>query len=162
MFFLPATGNRLQSRELLLRIRARIDLGIRCSDAAVFVDQIGNPLRVLIAWRGRRAVRDADLAVRVAEQGKRKFVLLRESGVVLGRVEAGAENLNVLRFVVAVEVPEPGTFGGSPGCIGLWEEPKQHFFSAEVAKLYAVSVMIADFEIRRRIADLQHRPTSND
>ena len=108
---------------------------MRCSDAAVFVDQVGNPLRVLIAWRGRRTVGDADLAIGIAEQRERKFVFLRESGVVLRLVEAGAEDLDVLRLVVAVEVPEPGTLGGSPGCISLREEPKQHFFSAEVPKL---------------------------
>ena len=154
--------HRLQRGQLLLRIRAWIDLRICGGDAAVFVDHISNPLRVLISGRGRRAVGDTDLAVGVAEQRERKFVFLREFGVVLRLIEAGAEDLDILRLVVLVEVPEPGTFGGSTGCVGFGKEPQQHFFSAEVAKLHAFSVMIADFEIRRGIADLQHRPTSND
>src|SRR5437868_12064953 len=131
----PATENRLQRSELLLRIRARIDLRIRGSDAAVFVDEIRNPLRVLVLGRARRAVCNADLPVGVAEQREGKFVFLREFRVVLRLVEAGAEDLHVFRLVVVVEVPEPGTFGSSARRVGFGEEPQQHLFSAEVAKL---------------------------
>jgi hypothetical protein len=65
-------------------------------------------------------------------------------------------------LVFAEEVPEPGTFGRSAGGVGLGEKPQKDFLASEVPKLDSLAMMIANFEIGRRIADLQHGTTSSD
>ncbi len=88
--------------------------------------------------------------------------LLGELLVVVRLIEAGAEDLNVFRLVIFEEVPEPGPFGRSAGCVSFRKKPKQDSPSAEVAELHAPSVVIGHLEIGRRIANLQHGSTSEE
>ena len=125
-------------------------------DFPVLVDDVRDAFRVLILRIRRGAVRQAEFAVDIGEQWKGELVLLGESRIVGGRIEAGAEDLDVFRAVVVVEVPEPGTFQRSTGCVGLREEPKQDFLAAKITQLDPLAAMIDDIELRCGIADLQH------
>jgi len=133
---------------------------VNLRDSAVLVDQICDPFCVFVFGRARGAVGDADFAFGVAQQRKRKVELFGEARVVFGLIEAGAEDLDVFLFVVADEVPEPGTFRRSARCIRLGEKPEHDFLAAEVTELHAPAVVIGDIELRRRIANLQHRSSS--
>jgi hypothetical protein len=147
---------------LVLRVRARVDFLVHLGDLSVFVDHVRDPLRVLVLRTARRAVSDADLAIGVAKKREGKVELLGEPGVVRDRVKTDAKDLRVFLLVLIGEVPEPGTFRRSTGCIGLRIEPQHDFLAAIVAQPRAMPAMIADFEIGRRVADLQHWRTSCD
>ncbi len=57
---------------------------MRLRDLSFFVDHVGDAAGVLVLSRVGGAVRDADLAVGVAEEGKWKFVLFGEAAVLIG------------------------------------------------------------------------------
>jgi hypothetical protein len=129
---------------------------VRLRDLSVFVYDVGDAPRVLLIFRVGRAVRDADRPVGVAQQRKGKPELLGE-GLVLGRrVEADAEDFDVLRLVLRQEVPEPGTLARSAGCVGLRVEPEDDFLSAQIGKADAVTVVIGDVEVGSILAGLEH------
>jgi hypothetical protein len=65
-------------------------------DPSLFVDQVCDAPRVLIFGRVRRAVRQTDLVVGVAQQRKLEILLLRKFSVRFDGVEAGADDLRVL------------------------------------------------------------------
>jgi hypothetical protein len=129
---------------------------MRLRDLSVLVDHVRDAASVFVGRLLRRAVREADLVVGVAEEGEGEVELLREAGVFLRGVEADAEDDGVLRFVLADEVPEPGTFDRSAGCVGLRIEPEHDFFAAQVAEANRVAVVIDRFEIGSLIAWIQH------
>jgi len=129
---------------------------MRLRDPAVLVDHVCDAARVLVARFFRGAVREADLVVGVAEELEGEVELLFEAGVFLLRVEADAEDDGVLRFVLADEVPEPGTFDGSARCVGLRIEPEHDFLAAQVAEANRVAVVILRFEIGSLISGIQH------
>jgi hypothetical protein len=130
-------------------------------DASLLINQVRDAAGVLILGRVRRAVRQADLVVGVAKQRKVELLFFREFLIGFYAVEAGADDLRVLRGVVAGEVPEPETFCGSARCVGLGKEPQDDFLSAKVAELDAAAEMIGRFEVRSGITDLQHGWTSS-
>ena len=127
------------------------------SDFPVLVDQIRDAAGVFIFRRRGGAVRDSDLVVGVAQQRELKSEFLGEFSVVLDLIEAGAEDLNVFLGVLVGEVPEPGPFRRSAGCVGFRKEPQQHFLPTKVAELHAAAKMIGSFEFRSRVANFQHR-----
>ena len=135
-------------------------MGLR--NPPLLIDDIGNPLGVLIARTARRAISETDRLISVGEKRKLEVELLGEAGVVCRAVEADAEDLDILRFVIVGEVPEPGTFGGSAGCICLRVEPEDHFLAAEVGEFPSLSLMIGRLEVRGRIAYIQHRCSSSN
>jgi hypothetical protein len=135
---------------------------MRLGDAALFVDQVPDAAGVFVFRRDGGAVGDADLPIGIAQQREGKFVFLRKLRIVFDVVETDAEDLRVFRFVLIDEVPEPGTFGGSAGGIGLRKKPEHDLLAAEVLQLPALAAMIGRFEIGCRIANLQHRRTSKD
>jgi hypothetical protein len=135
---------------------------MRFGDLAVLVDDVRDPLRVFVLLARRRAVRQTDLALGVAQQREGEIELLRELRVVRRRVETDAEDLRVFRLVLRQEVPEPGTFQRSAGCVGLRIEPQHHFAAAQIAELHAIAVVVRDVEIGCGIAGTQHVNTSKD
>ena len=151
---------QLERGQLFLRIRSRIDLRIHLRDLPLLVDQIRDAFGVFIFGAGGCAVREADLALGVAEQRKRELELLRELAVLVDAVEGGAEDLGVLRLVFFDEVPEPGTFSRSTRCVGLRIKPEHHFLTPEIAELRAVASVIHDVEVGGGIAGFEHRRTS--
>ena len=130
---------------------------MRFGDLPLLVDDVCDAFRVLVLRRLRRAVRDSDFAIGIAQKRKRKLEFLGEALVRIDVVEAGAKDLDVLVLVVFVEVPEPGTFRRSAGCVGFGKEPQHDLLAAEIAQLPPFSSVICDFEIRSGIAHLQHR-----
>jgi hypothetical protein len=133
---------------------------MRFGDAAVLVDEVGDAAGVFVADARGGAVGETDLAVRVAQQWVGEVELFGEAGVLLGRVETGAEDLRVLRGVLIVEVPEPGTLEGSARCVGLRKEPEHDSLAAQIAEADLAAGMVADLELGRDVANLQHRYTS--
>lgn len=132
-------------------------------DLAFLVDHVGDAAGELVFGRIAGSVGEADRALGVAQQRKGKVELLGEGLVFLGGVEAGAEDLRVLRFVLRREVPEPGTLLRSARCVGFRIEPEDDFLTAQVGKPDAVAVVIHHIEIGSFLAGLKHfRPSSED
>jgi hypothetical protein len=129
---------------------------MRLSDLSLLVDHVGDAPRVLVLGRAGGAVGQADLAVGIAEEGEVEAELLGEM-LVLGRgVETDAEDAGVLLRVLAVEVPEPGTFFRSAGGVGLRIEPEHDLLAAQVAQANAVAVVVGDVEIGSLFTGIQH------
>ena len=146
----------LKGGELLPRIRRRIHLRMRLGDAAVLVDHVGDAARVLVFRRVGGAVRDADGSLRVAQEGEGELVLFGEALIGPLVIEADAEDADVLRFVLLLEVPEPGTLPRSTGGVGLRIEPEHDLLSAKIAQAHGAPLVVDSFEFRSRIARLQH------
>ena len=146
---------------MLLRIVSRVHFRMCLGDSALLVDDVGDPLRVFVFRGVGGTVGDTDLAVGVTQQREGEAEFLGKAGVGIDVVETGAEDGGVFRFVRVDEVPEPGTLGRSAGGVGFREKPQHDFLAPEVAKRDLLALVIGDFEIGRRIADLQHRTTSD-
>ena len=131
-------------------------LRVELEDAPFLVDQARHPLRRACRRVVGGAERDAETPVRVAEQREGEGELLREGGVVGGRVEAGAENRGVQLLEVADSITESVALGGSAGGVGFREEPEQHLPPAEVPERDRSAVARGGGEIRGGIAGLQH------
>lgn len=129
---------------------------MRLRDRSLLVDHVRDALRILRRRGVRGAVREADGTVRVAEQREVEFEFFREGAVLGGSVEADAEDLGVAGVVLAVEVPEPGTFPRSAGCVGLRIEPEHDLPAAIVGKLHGVAAVIEHVEVGCGFARLQH------
>ena len=126
------------------------------------VDHVRDALRVLVLRARCRAVRQADLAVGVAQQGEVELELLGEAGVGVLVIETAAEDLGIFRRVLVAEVPEPGTLGRSAGGVGLRIEPEDDFLSAVIGKLLLAAGVIDRFEIGRSVAGIEHRSSSSE
>jgi hypothetical protein len=129
---------------------------MRLGDLAVFVDHVGDAAGVFVFRRFGGAVGEADLSIGVAEEREGEVVFLGEGGVGFFVIEADAEDLGVLRFVLLGEVPEPGTFTRSTGGVGFRIEPEHDLLAAQIAEAHAVAVMIGDVEVGSGIAGLEH------
>jgi hypothetical protein len=129
-------------------------------DASVLADHVGDPPRILVLFRVGGAVRDADLPLRIPDQGEGEVELLREPLVLFPGVEADAEDLGVLRLVLLDEVPEPGTLNRSARGVGLRIEPEDDLFSAQVAQADRRPAMVDRLEIRGLFSDIQHACSS--
>jgi hypothetical protein len=133
---------------------------MRLRDVPVLVDDVRDPFRVLVLRRISSAVCQSDLPIRIAQQRKREVILLGELRVRGRVIEADAEHRGVLRFILRAEVPEPGTLGGSPRCIGLRIKPKHDLASAQISQRDRAPAMIAHLKIRSLVANLEHASSS--
>ena len=133
---------------------------MRLGDLPLFVDQVGDALRVFILRSLGGAVRETDLAFRVAEEGEGEVELAREGVVVFGSVEADAEDLGVLREVLLVEVPEPGTLPRSARSVGLRIKPEHDLAPAQIMQRNLAALMIGDLKVRSLVAHVQHASSS--
>jgi len=129
---------------------------MRLRDHAVLVNDVGDAAGVFVRCFFGGAVGQADLVVGIAEEREGEAELLREFRILFGGVEADAEDQRVLRRVLFREVPEPGTFERSAGCVGLRIKPEDDLPAAEVVQTDAVAVVIGRIEIGGWIADIQH------
>jgi hypothetical protein len=127
---------------------------MRLGDPSVLVDDVGDPFRILILRRIGSTVRDPDLAIGVAQQGEREIKLLGESRVRIRIIETRTEDGRVLLFILADEVPEPGTLGRSARCVGLRIEPKHDFAAAQIVERNVTPKVIVHFKIRSLIANV--------
>src|SRR5437899_1710183 len=91
----------------LLRMLRRLDLAVRALDATVGADEIGDARRRIDAGVGRRAVRDSDLLVGVAQQRKVEIVFLGELPVRFDGIEADAVDLNIVLLELLGSITEP-------------------------------------------------------
>ena len=129
---------------------------MRLGDLSFFIDHVGDAAGVLVFAGIAGAVGQADLALRVAEQREREVELLREAPVVGRRVEADAEDAGVLAAVLVDEVPEPGPFLRSTGCVGFGVEPEDYFLAAQILKANVVAFVIDDVEVRGLLTGFEH------
>jgi hypothetical protein len=134
---------------------------VRFGDAAVLVDDVGDPFRVLIARRAGGAISEADFAIGVAQQREREVELFGKAGVGGYVVETRAEDRRVLRFVLVDEVPEPGTLGRSARCVGLRIKPEHDLAAAQIVKGDLAPVVIRHFKIRSFVANVQHSSSAH-
>jgi len=146
----------LQVLQLLRRVRRRVHLRVGLRDLALFIDHVGDAAGVFVLFRVAGTVGQADLVVGVAEEGEGEVVLLGEVFVLGLGVETDPEDLRVLRVVLGLEVPEPGTLARSAGCVGLRVEPEDDFLAAQIAETDGVAVVINGFEIGSSLARLEH------
>jgi hypothetical protein len=131
-------------------------------DDAVLVDHVCDAPRIFVFRRVTGAVRDADAPIDVAQERERKIEFLREVAILGLRVEADAEDLRVLRLVLGLEVPEPGTFARSTGCVGLWIKPEHDFLAAQAGQRDAIAEVIGGVEVRRVGAGREHLRFSSE
>jgi hypothetical protein len=129
---------------------------MRLRDLPLLVDQVRDAAGVLVFGGVGGAVGEADLALGVAEQREGEVKLPGEGGVRFLVVEADADDFRVFRFVLFDEVPEPGPFLRSTGCVGLRIEPEHNPAAAQIAQADAVAVMIVDLESGSFVAGLEH------
>ena len=61
-------------------------------------------------------------------------MLLGECRILSGGIEADAQDLDIPRTKLLNLVAEPATFCRSTRGVGLWIEPQQHFFPAEICE----------------------------
>jgi hypothetical protein len=125
-------------------------------DLSFFVDHVGDAACVLVFRGVRRAVRDADGLLRVAEQGEGEIELLREVAILVDGIEADAEDLRVFGLVFGVEVPEPGTLTRSTRGVGLGIEPEHDLLPEIVGEAHPVALVVGDVEVGSAIAGIQH------
>jgi hypothetical protein len=142
-------GWTLEIPQLPARIRSGVDFRVSLRDHAVLVDHIRDAPRVFVLRRVTGAVCDADAAIDVAQERERKIEFLCEEAVLGLRVETDAEDLRVLRLVLGLEVPEPGTFPRSTGCVGLRIKPEHDVSAAQTGQRDAIAEVIDSVEVRR-------------
>jgi len=133
---------------------------MRLGDLPFLVDDVRNPFRILVLRGLGCSVREPDLTLGIAQQREREVVLLCELGVRGDVVETDAEDRGVLRLVLGVEVPEPGTLGRSAGCVGLRIKPEHNLTPAQIVQRNLPAAMIAHFKVRSLVANIQHASSS--
>jgi hypothetical protein len=150
-------SNRLQ---LLGRIPRRVDLAVRLSNEAVRTDEVSDPARIIVLRAARRTIAHRDLSIGIGEERKLEIVLVPERRVGLRVVEADSDDRGIFLLVGIGEVPEPGTFGGSAGGVGLWIEPEDDVPAPVVAESDISSFLVGCFEIGSAVACLERQRAS--
>lgn len=133
---------------------SRVDLLARPGDFSLRVDHVGNTPRIAGISRVASAIRQADLAVRVAEQREGKLVLGGKSRVFFHGVEADPENFDLFFLIILDSIPEPETLGRSATGVGLGIKPDDYLPPSEIAKANCASLMILNAEVGGYIAYL--------
>ena len=100
------------------------------------------------------AVGQAQLTLDVTEKLVGKVEFLRESAVLLHRVEAHTQDLDALGGHLVLSVAQRATLDGSAGCVGLGVEPQQNLLAPEVRQSNGVPLMVLHLEVRRAVSDL--------
>lgn len=113
---------------------ARTDRFIGFDDRALFIDQVTDAFCESGFGVVTRAVREANCSCSIAEQDERKTILLGECGILSDRIEADAENLDVVGAKLVDLVAEPATFSRSARGIGFWIKPQQDFFAVKTGE----------------------------
>ncbi|HEX8953987.1 MAG TPA: hypothetical protein VF945_19160 [Polyangia bacterium] len=145
--------------ELLQRlfgVLGRLDLAVGALDLPVGADEVRDARRRLRAGVVRRAVGDADLLVGVAQERKVEAVLLRELPIRFDRIEADAEDLNVVLAELLGSITEPLAFDRSTRGVGHRVEPQQHALAAQIGQLHRLARVRLAREVGREIAFLEH------
>src|SRR5256885_2118430 len=127
------------------------------TDRAVRADHVRDPLRGRILRAGARPVGHADLPPGVAQQAVWEAEFLREFGILLHAVERRSQDHDVFLLELRRQVAVPATLDGSPGRVGLREEPQDDGLTLELTEGNFPSLLVLDLEIGRFRSDLQHR-----
>ena len=99
------------------------DRVIGFEDFSVFVDEVADASRVAGLGIIASTIGEAEHACGVAQQGKGKAELLRESRVVCYGIETRSEYFYLLGAKISNLVAEPAALGGSPRRIGFGIKP---------------------------------------
>jgi len=133
-----------------------VDLLPDLRDLARGIDEVRDALGIALGGGIGGAVGETDFAIGVAQEPEREIELLGEVSVLLGRIEADAEDLDVLADELGGLVAEPATLDRSTGCVGLRIEPEDHVVTAKVGEPHGRAGVIGDFEVGGGSAGFQH------
>tara|TARA_B100001964_G_scaffold229299_1_gene281434 strand:- start:1002 stop:1334 length:333 start_codon:yes stop_codon:yes gene_type:complete len=106
--------------------------------------------------RVRRPIGEADSPVDVAQQIERQVELLLEGLVVLGRIEADAEDDRVAVVELLDSITESVALNRSTGRIGLRVPPEHHRFAPVTVESDRFAILGLHREAGRPVADAQH------
>jgi hypothetical protein len=126
-------------------------------DLSFFVDHVSDPTGELVGQLFAGPIDQSDFPIGIRDQTKRKLELLRELPILFRGVEAAAQNDRILCLVLRGEVPEPGTFRRSPGCVGLGVKPENDLLSPQVHEAHRLPILIGSLEIGSQFSWCQHR-----
>ncbi len=110
---------------------AWVDPVVHALDPALLVDKKTLALRMLRAKVLAGTVCQRRRAAAIAKQWKLEPKLLRKSGVLLRRVETGAQHLDTVLVVILLMVAEPASLERSARRVGLRVKPQQYLSPAE-------------------------------
>ncbi len=113
---------------------AGVHLWIGLPHVSILADQVADPFRVRRALVVASSIGQTDRAVGIAEKRKVETELIHERPVLIHRIEAHAEDVDVLVVELLVVVAEPATFERSPGGVGLGVEPEDDVLAFVVAQ----------------------------
>src|SRR5271156_7074949 len=138
------------------RMVAWIDLIVHAFDQAVLVDEETHAVGISRVGSRACAVCDRDRVIGVAKQWEAELMAAGESGVVFGRIEAHADDADVVFVEVRLMVAKSASFERAARRVSFDEEPDQHFGAAKAFQRKARAVVRGDREIRRLISDFDH------
>lgn len=104
-------------------MNAGIDGSVYALHLALFIDQITDAIGKAGTGILTGPIGQAYAPRRVAQERVWKAEFFRKSGVLLNRVKADSQNLDILRCEVFDLVAEPATLNRSAGSIGFWIKP---------------------------------------
>jgi hypothetical protein len=122
----------------------------------LFVDQKAHAIWPSRLWILAGTVCECDRAIAIAEQRKLEIIFLRECGVCLHAVEAGAEDLDVVFIIVVLMVAEPATLDRSPRGVRRGVKPQQYLPPAQIRQRYSAAVMRRQGKFGSPIARFEH------
>jgi hypothetical protein len=125
-------------------------------DLPLLVDHVRDAFRIFVIRCFGSTVGETDLPIRVAQERKGKVELAGEGVVLFRSVEADTEDLGILREILLVEVPEPGTFPRSTRCVGLRIKPEHDLLPAQTAERDTVAVVVEYVEVGSLLTWLEH------
>lgn len=132
------------------------DARVGAENLPLLVDQVRDALGVSGADILAGSIGEAELSIGVAEQRKREVELLRKRCVLLGSVEARAEDRDILCCEFGGSVTEPLSLDRSTRGIGLRVEPEQHFLAPQATERDGRSIVRRNVKIGRFRSSLQH------
>ena len=118
---------------------ASVDLWIGLPHVSIRADQVADPLCMRRALVVASSIGQTDRAVRIAEKRKVETELLHERPVLVHRIEANAEDIDVPVVELLVVVAEPATFARSPRGVSLGVEPEDDVLALVVAQAHGLA-----------------------
>jgi hypothetical protein len=137
-----------------------VDFGVDGGDDAVRSDEVADSFGVHGVGALTGPIEKTDLPAGIAQQREVEVELLREGAILFLAVEADAEDLSILLLVQIELVAEPAALGGSAGGVGLGIEPEDDVLPPVLGEADDVSLVVAQLEIGRRLAFLEHESRS--
>ena len=118
---------------------AGVDLWIGLVHVSIRANQVADPLGVRCALVVASSIGQTDRSVGIAKKREVEAELIHKRPVLIHRVEAHAEDVDVLVVELLVVVAEPATFARSPRGVGLGVEPEDDVLALVVAQAHGLA-----------------------